>query len=175
MTPIRALVTILGGLIGLEDLGVFVGSPVTEFLRSAIRFMVSVVLFVGFFLGFVMPPMYVLFMWRDRWELRLMRLARMSCAQASRETARFWRRRCAVSGEIVGGPSGLLTAPLSGEPCVWFQVWSNGVFNQVTSTPFGVRDTTGTVLVSADMLAAVEAPPLKEIVVEEFGQDQLEG
>ena len=153
-------------VIVLAFAGAWAKPPISTLLKGVLLPIVGCFMMFGAVGAFIATPIFALIGWRNRYELRTMQRARMTCAQARRINTWLWRPRCAVSGEIVAGPSGLLTAPLSRERCVWFQVWWKGTAAtaNTASAPFGVRDATGTVLVDADLLRAQQiewgdAPP----------------
>ncbi|HCT78464.1 MAG TPA: hypothetical protein DGT23_18180 [Micromonosporaceae bacterium] len=79
-----------------------------------------------------------------------------------------------VAGEVMPGPEGLLTSPLTGVSCVWYKVkvesWQaradlhhrDTVFLSKTKHPFRVLDQSGPLLISADII-----PPSFEATVTE--------
>jgi hypothetical protein len=93
---------------------------------------------------------------------RFARLSRRTCAALA--AARRAAGRVAVSGVTAPGPAGMLTAPLSGKPCVWYRVnvghtsESADSRDDVTSWsrtaghPTAVDDGTGRVLLSRWLL-----------------------
>jgi hypothetical protein len=88
----------------------------------------------------------------------------LSCAQIADQVGNNGAPvECEVKGEVLAGPQGVLTSPLSKTPCVWYEVevkrlyrsHSNGRTRQRSETvdtyrtpePFGLRDQTGVILV----------------------------
>jgi hypothetical protein len=93
---------------------------------------------------------------------RFARLRPSSCAELAATSPVLGR--VAVSGVTAPGPAGMLTAPLSGKPCVWYRVnvgWTSDgehgpddvtAWSRVEGNPTAVDDGTGRVLVSRWLL-----------------------
>ena len=126
-------------------------------------------------------PLWALLTWSDRRERR--RIARLSISRCA-DVARSGQRLCVVEGRSrpAAGP---LTAPLSGEPCVWYfskvtedvdddlessrLVWETG-----GAMAFAVQDETGSVLVDGSLVhpghpsrRLEHRPPVRRVVDEE--------
>ncbi|MEO6082419.1 MAG: hypothetical protein ABIQ18_04865 [Umezawaea sp.] len=130
----------------------------------------------------VLMPVWALLTWSARRERR--RVARLSVSRCA-DVTESGNRLCAVEGRSRPGPAGPLTAPLSGEPCVWYfsQVFertnSDGRSTQVVwesggAMAFAVRDETGSVLVDGRLVhpghpssRVNHSPPVRRVVSED--------
>jgi hypothetical protein len=149
--------------------------------------LVVVLVMIGFALT-VLAPVWALLTWGDLRERR--RVARLSVSRCADVTTPG-RRLCAVEGRSEPAAGTPLVAPLTGEPCAWFftevlertsgdgpsttLVWQAG-----GDMPFGVRDTTGSVLVDGRLVhphrssgRSYHSPPVRRVVDEDvrFARD----
>lgn len=130
----------------------------------------------------VLMPVWALLTWSARRERgRVVRLAVSRCADVTESGHRL----CAVEGRSRPGAAGLLTAPLSGEPCVWYlsqvaeRTNSDGestrlVWEAGGAMAFAVRDETGSVLVDGRLVhpghrssRVNHSPPVRRVVDED--------
>ncbi|MEV6873375.1 hypothetical protein [Amycolatopsis sp. NPDC051128] len=130
----------------------------------------------------VLMPVWALLTWSDRRERR--RVARLAVSRCADVTAPG-QGLCAVEGWTRPGPAGPLTAPLSGEPCVWYfsqvveRTTSDGgstelVWETGGAMAFAVRDETGSVLVDGRLVhpehrssRTEHRPPVRRVVDED--------
>jgi hypothetical protein len=141
----------------------------------------AVVLLVCGFALTVLMPVWALLTWSARRERR--RVARLSVSRCVDVTNS--QRLCAVEGRSWPGAAGPLTAPLSGEPCVWYfsrvaeHTTSDGEFTRLVweaggAMAFAVRDETGSVLVDGHLVhpdhrssRVDHRPPVRRVVDED--------
>jgi hypothetical protein len=130
----------------------------------------------------VLMPVWALLAWSARRERR--RIARLSVSRCA-DVTNAGQRLCAVEGRSWPGAAGPLTAPLSGEPCVWYfsqvveRTISDGdsrslVWEAGRAMAFAVRDETGSVLVDGRLVhpghrssRLDHRPPVRRVIDED--------
>ena len=142
-----------------------------------------ILLALGAMLTVLVPVWALLTLGERRERRRHARLTLSRCADIDQPANRLY----AVEGRIRPGPAGPLTAPLSGEPCVWYFtqvlerlagdggstsiVWETG-----GGMSFAVQDESGTVLVDSQLIhpdgrtsRLYHGPPVARTVDEDVG------
>jgi hypothetical protein len=135
----------------------------------------------------ILMPVWALLTWgavRERRRIRRLSVSRCADVTGSRQ------RLCAVEGRSWPGAAGPLTAPLSGEPCVWYfsqvleRTISDGgstylIWEAGGDMTFAVRDETGSVLVDGRLVhpdhrssRVNHSPPVRRVVEEDVSSAQ---
>lgn len=120
--------------------------------------LVVVLLFFGTGLTILAPVLLLINLQSRRERRRYARMGLSRCADITQPE----RRLRAVEGRTRPGPAGLLTAPLSGEPCVWYYAevtWRDGLdggdsllWQGGGNIPFAIQDETGMVLIDGPLV-----------------------